>query len=243
MRWLWLQKTEPDRPWAAFQIQVHPAVKAFFRVAIVSEVGNGKNTIFWTDRWLHGQSLDQLVPTLFGSVNNKARKRTVYEALTEMKWVQDIRGATTVPVLIEFFKLWDLLSDLTLQPVVDDAHIWQFSSSGVYSAKSAYEGFFIGVVQFGPWERIWKSWAPGKCKFFMWLVAHNRCWTADRLAKRGLPHPERCPLCDQAEETISRLLVGVVFARQVWASIFQLLGIVQLVRAVPKEAREGLNSF
>jgi hypothetical protein len=104
---------------------VHPAIKAFFRVAIVSEVGNGKNTIFWTDRWLHGQSLDQLVPTLFGSVNNKARKRTVYEALTEMKWVQDIRGATTVPVLIEFFKLWDLLSDLTLQPEVDDAHIWQ----------------------------------------------------------------------------------------------------------------------
>jgi hypothetical protein len=85
------RKTEPDRPWAAFQIQVHPAVKAFFRVAIVLEVGNGNNTIFWIDRWLHGQSLDQLVPTLFGSVNNKARKRSVYEALTEMKWVQDIR--------------------------------------------------------------------------------------------------------------------------------------------------------
>ena len=28
-----------------------------------------------------------------------------------------------------------------------------------------------------------KTWAPGKCKFFMWLVAHNRCWTADCLAR------------------------------------------------------------
>ena len=183
IRWLWLHKSEPDRPWVTFQIQMHPAVKALFRVAIVSEVGNGKNTIFWTDRWLHGQSLDQLVTTPFGSVNNKARKRTVYEALTEMKWVQDIRGAITVPVLTEILKLWDLLLDLTLQPEVDHAHIWQFSSSGVYSAKSAYEGFFIGAVQFGPWGRIWKSWAPGKSKFFMWLVAHNRCWTADHLAK------------------------------------------------------------
>jgi hypothetical protein len=81
---------------------VHLAVKAFFRVAIVSEVGNGKNTIFWTDRWLHGQSLDQLVPTLFGSVNNKTRKKTVYEAITEMKWVQGTRGAITVPVLTEY---------------------------------------------------------------------------------------------------------------------------------------------
>ena len=23
--------------------------------------------------------------------------------------------------------------------------------------------------------------------FFMWLVAHNRCWTADRLVRWGLP--------------------------------------------------------
>jgi hypothetical protein len=79
----------------------------------------------------------------------------VYEALTEMKWVQDIQSATTVPVLIEFLSCGTL--DLTLQPEVDDAHIWQFSSSGVYFAKSAYERFFIGAVQFGPWERIWKS--------------------------------------------------------------------------------------
>jgi hypothetical protein len=52
-------------------------------------------------------------------------------------------------VLIEFFKLWDLLLDLTLQPEVDDAHIWQFSSSGVYSAKSTYEGFLLGLYSLG----------------------------------------------------------------------------------------------
>lgn len=40
-----------------------------------------------------------------------------------------------------------------------------------------------------------------KCKFFMWLVAHDKCWTADHLAKRGLSHPHRCPRCDQEKET------------------------------------------
>jgi len=29
--------------------------------------------------------------------------------------------------------MWDLLSDFTLQPEVDDTHLWQLSSSGVYS--------------------------------------------------------------------------------------------------------------
>ena len=112
MRWLWLKKTEPDRPWTALQIQVHPSVKAFFEVAIVSEVGNGKNTIFWTDKWVQGQSLAQLAPNLFGSITNKAKRRTVFEAATELRWVQDIRDAITVPVLAEYFKIWDLLSNL-----------------------------------------------------------------------------------------------------------------------------------
>jgi hypothetical protein len=57
--------------------------------------------------------------------------------------------------------------------------------------------------------------------FFMWLVAHNRCWTADRLEKRGLPHPARCPLCDQVDENLQHLLIKCVFARQLWFSILQ----------------------
>jgi hypothetical protein len=47
----------------------------------------------------------------------------------------------------------------------------------------------------------------------MWLVAHNRCWTTDCLARRGIPHPEHCPLCDQAPKTINHLHVGCTFAR------------------------------
>ncbi|XP_012704012.1 uncharacterized protein LOC105915054 [Setaria italica] len=208
MRWLWLQKTKPNKPWAIFPIQVQHSVKAFFSVAITSEIGNGKNTLFWTDRWLHGQSLDKLVPHLFGTVSKRAKKRTVYEALTEMRWIADIRGALTVAVLSEYLGLWDLLSEVVLQPEVEDLHIWCFSALGRYSAKSAYEALFIGATQFRPYERIWKSWAPGKCKFLMWLVAHNRCWMADGLAKRNLPHPERCSLCDQEEDTINHLLVS-----------------------------------
>jgi hypothetical protein len=154
-------------------------------VPIISEVGNGMNTLFWTDRWLHGHSLEKLVPHLFGSVSGRAKKRTVHEALTDMRWVADIRGFLTVAVLTEYLDLWEILAEVVLQPEVEDFHIWQFAPTGKYSAKSAYEAMFIGAIQFKPWERIWKSWAPGKCKFFMWFIAHNKCWTADRLAKRG----------------------------------------------------------
>ncbi|WVZ58587.1 hypothetical protein U9M48_008845, partial [Paspalum notatum var. saurae] len=80
--------------------------------------------------------------------------------------------------------------------------------------KSAYAAFFLGSVGLSGWKRIRKGWAPLKCKFFLWLVKHNRCWTADHLAKRGLPHPSVCPFCDQADENIHHILVGCVFSRQ-----------------------------
>jgi hypothetical protein len=97
----------------------------------------------------------------------------VFEALTEMRWISDIQGALTVVALTAYLGLWDLLSVFVLQPEVEDSYTCQLSASRKYSAKSAYEGLFIGAVQFRPWERIWKSWAPGKCKFFMWLVARK----------------------------------------------------------------------
>jgi hypothetical protein len=62
------------------------------------------------------------------------------------------------------------------------------------------------------------------CKFFMWLVAHGRCWTADWLAKKGLPHPHRCLLCDQ-EGTLNHLLVSCVFALQFWFNILRTVGL------------------
>jgi hypothetical protein len=79
----------------------------------------------------------------------------------------------------------------------------------------------VGASGFGPWERIWKSWAPGKCKFFLWTAALNLCWTADRLARKGLPHPAACPFCDQVEETVDHLLVACVFSWQFWFNVLQ----------------------
>lgn len=68
--------------------------------------------------------------------------------------------------------------------------MWQFSATGQYTNQSAYEALFIGATSFGPWKQIWKSWAPGKCKFFLWTAALDRIWTADRFARKGLPHQQ-----------------------------------------------------
>jgi hypothetical protein len=55
VRWLWLQKTEPHRPWPSLSIQVPNQVRVIFAMAITSEVGNGEHALFWIDHWLQGQ--------------------------------------------------------------------------------------------------------------------------------------------------------------------------------------------
>jgi len=97
MRWLWLHKTEHHRPWSMFPIQVPEQVRAFFAMAIVTEVGDGTHTLFWEDRWLHGQRIIDVAPHLHSLVAKKTiKKRTVAEALTEHLWISDIRGASSM---------------------------------------------------------------------------------------------------------------------------------------------------
>lgn len=142
LRWLWLKKTQPDRPWNSFEVQVHPNAAAIFAVSIQSIVGNGTSTKFWTDRWLDGRRIVELAPNLFAAVNRKAvRTLAVHEAV-----MGDIPGNFPPSAFSDFFQIWDLVREAYLLPATQDQHIWTPSSSGSYSSKSAYDRFMVGVL-------------------------------------------------------------------------------------------------
>jgi hypothetical protein len=82
LRWLWLKKTQPERPWADFLFKVHSNVEALFSASVHTTVGDGSRTLFWTDRWIHGQSISALAPTLVSHITVRIKKsRSVQEAL------------------------------------------------------------------------------------------------------------------------------------------------------------------
>jgi hypothetical protein len=205
------------------------------------------------------QCIADLAPSLFAAIPQRRQKQqTVQSALLNQAWIADIQGYLSADIITDYIQLWDLLDEVQLQQV-DDTHKWRFDTSGQYSAKSAYGNLFLGATLFQPYERIWKSWAPPKCKLFMWLAAHKRCWTSDHLARRGLPHPEHCPLCVQEDETLNHLLVSCVFTRQFWYMVLRQVGLHSLApqptdmiydewwekasRATSGITKEGLNSL
>lgn len=68
---LWLQKREPDRPWADLPIHVPEQVRVFFAAAIYSEVGDRATYLFWTDRWLHEQCIADVAPLAVIAVRSR----------------------------------------------------------------------------------------------------------------------------------------------------------------------------
>ena len=259
IRWLWLQKTDPNRPWKGLDIPINSNAMALFNIAIISQVSQGTQIHFWTDKWLFGCCLAELAPLVVAAVPARTRQqRLVADVLTGLRWPTDIQGGLSMIGLYQYFQLWDALSEVELS-AEDDQHVWRFDSSGYFSSKSAYEAFFNGAITFEPWRWLWKAWAPAKCKVFLWLAFRNRCWTADRLAKRGLPHPEKCVLYDQDEENVQHLLTNCVFARDFWFRILAPMGFLSSVpgrrdhvfvvwwkkarKQAPKVKRKGLNSL
>jgi hypothetical protein len=205
------KKTDPNKPWSGLEFPIQQHVKSFFSSSIVTMVGNGCNTLFWTDRWVDGSRIQDFAPAVVANVGKRAlSSRTVAHALENWQWVSDIVTPLNLSGLQQYLNLWDTLRGVVLTQEAD-RHVWIHSSSGQFSSKSCYKAFFLGSITFEPWKRLWEPWAPPKCKFFIWLAIRNKCWTADILQKRGLDHPEVCPLCDQEPENIQHLLCTCIF--------------------------------
>jgi hypothetical protein len=223
-RWLWLQRVDNTRPWNEFNIQVPPMVRQVFEGATYSVIGDGRSTFFWTDKWLPEGRLRDIAPNLFAAVPKRAlRLRRVHDGLLG-GWLDDIGPDLQAPALRELFQVADRLADVALSEGVEDSFRWGWDNSYSYSARSCYRAMFGARIEMAGALQIWRSRAPPNCRVFLWLAARNRCWTADRLCRRGLPHPAACPFCDQAEESIDHLLVGCVLAREVWAACLRWWG-------------------
>ena len=220
-RWLWAQKTDASCPWAGLHIQVPLKAQALFNMATASVLGNGETILFLKDRWLEGKTLAEIAPNLFQSIPKRiVKSRTVAQALSNRRCVSDIKGGLPVEVLMEYLVLWDKIDGVILQHDVPDQYRWKLTQYGIYTSKSTYEACFVGSIKFTPWRKVWRSWAPLRCKFFVWLAVKHRLWMADRLASRGMQHHPACLMCDQAQETTNHLLLLCVFTRQIWFSVF-----------------------
>jgi hypothetical protein len=137
------------------------------------------------------------------------KSRTVRDALLGRRWIRDITFARTVPMVVQYLRLWDYLQNFHMseQPA---RFIWKWSSSREFSSSSAYQALFLGRTSLAGSDRIWKVQAPRRCHIFGWLVLHGRCWTSNRLCRHGMCDSNICAPCAQEVETLDHLILGCV---------------------------------
>jgi hypothetical protein len=99
-----------------------------------------------------------LFPELFR--HSKRKNRTVADALTSNTWVRDIDHDMSQRIIEEYLQLWDKLEHVVLTQSDEDRIIWTHSSSGEYSAKSAYDLHFHNLDRCSVAELIWKTRHP-----------------------------------------------------------------------------------
>lgn len=203
------------RPWHQLPEAQEKEVSSIFKAATSICLGDGQRAKFWTDKWLPGGcSIEDLAPALFSFVKDSGR--SVKEALCNRNWIKDITGGISVQAMAQYLRIWDIIQSVSLSVGVPDCLVWKWTADHKFSVSSVYSMFFATNVRFACHKPIWRSKAPPRCKFFMWLAIHRRCLTADNLERRGWPSNGNCPLCLSTHEDCTHLFVHCAYTQQVW---------------------------
>jgi hypothetical protein len=171
--------------------------------------------------------------------------------------VQDITGALTVQEIIQYIRVWDLLLNFSLTKTPNH-FIWTLTASCEFSSASAYQALFFGWPPLLGALHLKKNQAPGRVRFFGWLVLHGRYWTSDRLRRHGLSDRDVCALGAQEVETLDHLLLGCVHNRETWFHVLRFFSMADLPpvreeplavwwlrarKAVAKPSRKGFDTL
>jgi hypothetical protein len=143
-----------------------------------------------------------------------------------------------VPVIVQYIELRQQVQQVALVPGSQDRLVWRWCASGCYSANSAHKFLFQGQKGVLGAKELWKVRAPNKCRFFLWLVLHQLCWTSEGLHRHALHDDGACALCQQELETLDHLLVRCVVNREGWWRLLHRFGWHHLAPALDSSVVE-----
>ncbi|XP_073354947.1 uncharacterized protein [Aegilops tauschii subsp. strangulata] len=234
LRWLWLSWTHPEQPWVGTDTPCNLQDRALFAANTAVTIGDGKTASFWSSPWLDGRPLRLDYPTLFARSIRK--NRSVRDALLDGRWILDLRHGETssiAPSVLQLARaIWRAgIIGIIINNDLSDTIRWTAATSGHYSARSAYAAQFQAPMAPFPSKDVWRIWAPGKLKMFLWMLHLDRLWCNNRLQRRGWENSYFCQLCLRNLESSSHLFWDCPIAIQAWTMAASWRGCHSLAHA------------
>ncbi|TVU19909.1 hypothetical protein EJB05_36091, partial [Eragrostis curvula] len=190
-----------------------------YREATMVFLGDGRTTSFWLDLWDGNQPLAFDYPALF---SHSVRPNISVAAVFNLGPNLALRNRLTTAAQLELDALSIRLSAVTLDTQASDIRKLR-SSNAPFTSRGAYLLRFAATPldPFAP--SIWESFAPSRCKIFLWLLHRDRLRTKAFLHGHGWQESDACPHC-ALPETSSHLFLYCPKASQFWCSIGLLHG-------------------
>ncbi|TVU44306.1 hypothetical protein EJB05_03742, partial [Eragrostis curvula] len=152
-----------------------------------------------------------IAPNLVAAVPIRIRNsRLVADALRGRRWIRDIRGPRTVQVILDFFAVLAIASQVILATTPNQFR-WKWMPDGRFTSASAYHAFSIGQSE---------------------VFGARRCWISNRQLRHNLKNDDTCALCAQEPETLDHLLLHRVHSRETWFRVLRRLGLNHLAPSV-----------
>ena len=153
VRWEWLRRTEPDRPWQGLSMMVDDDARAVFDSFIRISAGDGRTVLFWRDRWILGFTIHDIAPTILELVPvSNQNRRTVHSSLMDNGWATDVHGEISFVAHLQLTHLLHAISMVPRDEGVPNHFSWPRAASGTYSAGSVYKRLCRRLVRF-PYAR------------------------------------------------------------------------------------------
>ncbi|KAK9941797.1 hypothetical protein M0R45_007491 [Rubus argutus] len=184
---------------------------SILRKGLKWRIGDGASAHFWTNKWsdagiLGNHALDSSM------IDNDM---LVQDFWNNNEWDRILLYACLPPEIVE-----QIISIPISISGHEDRLIWNHSTNGQFSVKSAYLSTLevnIGLSQ--SWKLIWSLKIPPKLKMFTWLLFQGRLLTNVNRVKRNLTQNPCCPHCAGTPETMTHLFRDCPKARAIWIAI------------------------
>ncbi|CAN1788712.1 Putative ribonuclease H protein At1g65750 [Linum perenne] len=175
-------------------------------------VRNGKETQFWTTRWLDADIL--LTDFAIRDISEIDLQESVADFCLHDGW--------------NYTKLRLFLSEEGVEFVAgmpapkdewgDDDWAWGCEKNGRFTIKSAYELILNNQrsATAEVWKTIWRWRGPNRIRHFLWLAGQDRLLTNDQRMRRKQTADPNCPWCPGQIENSIHVLRDCSFAKGVW---------------------------
>jgi hypothetical protein len=124
-----------------------------------------------------------MAPNLFKCARFK--KRTMYTEINNSNWIRNLNNINSASLIEEFILLFMALAEVQLSDHRDKI-VWKWTSDGKYSVSSTYDCQFRGSIIHFLATSIWQATTEPKCRFFGWLVMHDRMLTTNNMITRRI---------------------------------------------------------